>query len=631
MSSTIDALKAEGVLSLYHDYRAGHVQDLSGNANHGTMTATAWADKGLDFPSATSKVTVSDSARLQGAAFTLLALSNCQSQITNEYLISKRDAGGNNYAFFKYSNTSIGIYDGAGTRGLAVNTIGTKCQAVSFSNGTVGKVYLDGAYAGDLSSASVTVANDAPVIMGNSFSNNARLQSTLDAAIIISRILTATEHANLYAELSAMRWPSRARLISMPSLSVDPSESGLIVGYNMKPEGDRLIDVSSSGFDGTIDGATHENTTMGPALRFDGVDDYINVDSIASTNKTYTFSMWVNTSTGLTTNRFIFDSSGGRLILGFYTSTSGKIGFYDGSWHDLGDSPNDGLWHHLVWLFDSTAGEGKLYKDGTQFGSTLSYTGCDLGSSSRIFSNFNNTGSYLNGSILNFHIYDELKSTDWITAEYNRGKTALWKTDYGPRESVAAVTAGHLDDTPFIVDSGGFKISTDTIEGKTCKVIECTTAGVCYVPVSELGQTPTEAAYGEWEWWVNHATASRTKILLIASGTVSGSSSGYNLDIFNTELIALQRTNVTNIMSTAASYITAGAWFSARITRSAIGAFTVYINDTLMDVTGGGGTNPVTDNNVTTANYFVLEFGTGDKIAYSDITGNHSIIKKVLS
>ncbi len=31
-------LKAEGALALWHDYRRGDAQDMSGNGNHGTPT-----------------------------------------------------------------------------------------------------------------------------------------------------------------------------------------------------------------------------------------------------------------------------------------------------------------------------------------------------------------------------------------------------------------------------------------------------------------------------------------------------------------------------------------------------------------------------------------------------------------
>ena len=72
MLSIIDSLKAEGVLKLYHDYRAGHVQDLSGNSNHGVMTATAWTNRGISFPASTSKITVADSAELQLTEGTLV-------------------------------------------------------------------------------------------------------------------------------------------------------------------------------------------------------------------------------------------------------------------------------------------------------------------------------------------------------------------------------------------------------------------------------------------------------------------------------------------------------------------------------------------------------------------------------
>jgi len=77
-------------------------------------------------------------------------------------------------------------------------------------------------------------------------------------------------------------------------------------------------------------------------------------------------------------------------------------------------------------------------------------------------------------------------------------------------------------------------------------------------------------------------------------------------------------------------------WYNIKITRSEVGIFTSYIrggafgnNWTLINVTGGTGTNPFTDNTITASNYFVLDLDAGDKIAIADNAGNHSFVKKV--
>jgi len=78
------------------------------------------------------------------------------------------------------------------------------------------------------------------------------------------------------------------------------------------------------------------------------------------------------------------------------------------------------------------------------------------------------------------------------------------------------------------------------------------------------------------------------------------------------------------IFETVADYVQNDTWYNVRITRTTAGVFTVWIKSptdtnfptwTLIDTTGGSGTNPVTDNTYTTSNYIVIDADTGDKIA----------------
>ena len=45
--SIIRQLKSEGVLKGYWNFRAGHVNDLSGNSNNGTITSSVFNKRGL--------------------------------------------------------------------------------------------------------------------------------------------------------------------------------------------------------------------------------------------------------------------------------------------------------------------------------------------------------------------------------------------------------------------------------------------------------------------------------------------------------------------------------------------------------------------------------------------------------
>ena len=67
---------------------------------------------------------------------------------------------------------------------------------------------MDGLFTGVLNGASTIVANDAPVRIGNIYTNIYPLQSHLEAALIWNRELTETEHASVYSELAENGGPS---------------------------------------------------------------------------------------------------------------------------------------------------------------------------------------------------------------------------------------------------------------------------------------------------------------------------------------------------------------------------------------------------------------------------------------
>ncbi len=70
-----------------------------------------------------------------------------------------------------------------------------------------------------------------------------------------------------------------------------------------------------------------------------------------------------------------------------------------------------------------------------------------------------------------------------------------------------------------------------------------------------------------------------------------------------------------------AGYVADSTWYRFGVTRRDDGQFTAYIKGgvftswTLIDPTGGSGTNPVTDTTYTASKYVVLDLGVGDLIS----------------
>ena len=122
--------------------------------------------------------------------------------------------------------------------------------------------------------------------------------------------------------------------------------------------------------------ASIANDTTRNGLEFDGVDDYVSLDmSFSSTNAfpTMTVEAWVKTSfAGGSYNSnwaildfdrseyFSFFVSGDDGTVGF--STTGSDGVIDDFYGPTSAKVNDGIWHHIVAVYDGT--DKKIYVDG---------------------------------------------------------------------------------------------------------------------------------------------------------------------------------------------------------------------------------------------------------------------------
>jgi hypothetical protein len=272
--------------------------------------------------------------------------------------------------------------------------------------------------------------------------------------------------------------------------------------------------------------------------------------------------------------------------------------------------------------------DGVLRANGAAIGSINSLTAIYIGKNS-------STGSERFGGNLygQFCSYSQVKSAGWIAEKCDRAlQTSNFQTTYGANVSTSAITSGFLENTPFQVQSGSFEISEERINGVSTKVIECVTSGIIYVPTSFFAvEDSTEAAYGTWEWWwMKGAASSTAEIFFINDSQNVVSSTGYVFKIFTNNALYFNRVvsgSQSSFCSTAASYVNDEQWHSVRITRSAAGSFTFYINNDLMDVSGGSGTNPVTEATNTSSDYFVLDIDIGDKIAFAGRNHSHSIVK----
>ncbi len=405
---------------------------------------------------------------------------------------------------------------------------------------------------------------------------------------------------------------------SKANILVDPNEPGLIAGYNMKPVNGNIIDVSGNG-------ATAINNTGG----FSAVKDSfgLGIESRRASGKRYdisgttpsgslfTLASWVRPNIGLwqgisqmaTPNVSLEIITGGQVRVNCSACTPSYIV----SVQYLKDKQIA----HVGATYDGS--DIRIYINGV-LDSTTGITGYTSTNTMNYLMSSNGSVRNLDGTMYTFAQYETVKDADWFLKEYNKGKRALFHTDYGANLSSAAVTSGQLENTPFQVKSGSFKISADTIEGEAVKVIECVTSGSIYIDTAYLDQTETEAAYGTWEFWIKKEQNCNFNLYFVSSDLSRTTS--YNFR-YNTSNIFYLRKITASLISTSPTTFTADTWHKIKITRKTDSKIELFANDVSVGT--------VTDTSYGISKGIVIDSYNTWNLAYSDKRGEHSIVKRI--
>jgi hypothetical protein len=176
-----------------------------------------------------------------------------------------------------------------------------------------------------------------------------------------------------------------------------------------------------------------------------------------------------------------------------------------------------------------------------------------------------------------------------------------------------------------IYDIDGVASSDELLLYQEGKGLDCTTSGLVHISSTN--------AYGEWEFEGN--TLFQDGYIFISDNTGYPTNDGYYLTINGSgrlSLVSKVGGGASAIFGTADNFITDSTFYGFRITRNstinefvtgAIGTFAVYIKGgiygddyVLVDVTGGSGSNPVTNNTITTSSYSVFDKDAGGTIRY---------------
>lgn len=213
MSNLIQDSIRDGSLVLYHDYRAGHALDLSGNGNDGTLGG---ADARLcrngfcnDYYGA-GYVSVPHSASINLTTFTVVALiigKRITQGNTGARVFAKGPAGSR--AFDVNENNpanAFGFTVDGGTSGTwfvagPSSVYGYNCLGFSVDSGNTSSLYIDGSFDSTAGPNPVLTTNALPLYIGNLQGLSRGFGRTISSFLMWNRLLSATEHRQAYLEL----------------------------------------------------------------------------------------------------------------------------------------------------------------------------------------------------------------------------------------------------------------------------------------------------------------------------------------------------------------------------------------------------------------------------------------------
>jgi parallel beta-helix repeat protein len=240
---------------------------------------------------------------------------------------------------------------------------------------------------------------------------------------------------------------------NLTALPVKPDEDGLAMLLhfdNISEYGEHaqrnvanaVYDFTGNGNNGTLGGATAGtapvwNVTGGKfagAFEFDGTSDFISTPVSSSLNmggSSYTIEIWVQVDASVTysTERLLVEYGGsfgsGCYQLTSMNDTNFKTNFYGRS-SDQGSECNvdwtDGMWHHLVGVFDNDADYLYTYYDGVLCDATVENNASGDSNNALYIASRGGTTFFSNCTMDEVAIYNKSLSADEILDHYRLGE-----------------------------------------------------------------------------------------------------------------------------------------------------------------------------------------------------------------
>jgi len=443
----------------------------------------------------------------------------------------------------------------------------------------------------------------------------------LRPSIYANTILTAQEVAQLWEETQKEAFlthiPTSTRL---PEQTGDVDPSNLALHYTGRIQENKLLDISGGGNNTSALAKTfNTNGFYGQKLSFQEYPTCQTANNLDLSSYDQVSVSFLYTPSSVATTQQIIELSSNQnaqidswSVFTAASKLSCALTTSGGGTDRNGPTLVNGVTYSVVVVFDKTVSGNdmvEIYVNGvessTAGGAANGTSGGNFGNR-KLYIGARGGVSALNlSAIEDIRIYGTKLTQGYITKLYEQGKDKLnyYATGEDWNVSVANETAGFLSNTGWAIGSGTWQAS-DNNDGARGKQHTCVVAGkLAY---------PSEQAYGQWEFdiYQGGATAPVPYFMGLSATAASGAWSMY---ISAAGEIKLFNTTDFNIAETAAGYVSQATWYRFKVTRTTANVWTMYYstdggkNYTLVDVTGGSGTNPITNTRFTTSKYTTLD------------------------
>lgn len=629
--SLISEFMTNNTLRAYFEFRQGHSRDLSINGNILTASGSprgVHKEKGIAvaFSGGPNQFDSTNGILPIGTEGTIVFYYRRNAYKAGTRLLFSDDALGANYEPRTFSSD-----DGRISFTMAFGTDGTKSlnyDEGSYYNDTLVVwtwrkngantdlfLYADGVLVASDSNAGTvyTTPDISAKLTVNGFEGH------LYTYLSVSEYLEADKAAALTQELIDMKFPTKTISKSKSNL-LNNKEYALEASYNMNLIGNKVIDLTGNNRNFTKTGKVQNvRDNFGKSLYFLGEESKLELssDPIGTGDVTLLFTFKLDDLTNnkimLYNGKFYCYLKGSNKKLALLSNGTTTV------FSNIISHPENSIYR--VVITRTSSGLANFYLNGEPYATLNQNSGTPVGGT--LNPRIGDPSETL--QIYSMQIYKRLLSDAEIREDYKNiaDKAIPFKTGWGVWDtngSQGGSVGDYLGNSPFKFGdtSGRHTLTTDTIDGKICKVIQCDTAGLLYLDWRKFMGT-TEAAYGKWECYVNHATASTTTLGFACIN--ADVTAGYGVQISSSEEVSVEEFGSGSLIT--GGTVNAAEWNKITMERRFDNIFTLKINDLQI------GTAP--DTTTTTANYLVFDLEAGDKIALADINGDHAITKYALA